>query len=105
MKHKVAELEGNSLDAAVAMALGQPIATLDCMPIFYEVPPVSSAWAHGGPIIERERITVQTWPGHWAALWYGPGSAVGAIAKGSTPLIAAMRAYVAAKLGDEVELP
>lgn len=69
-------------------------------------------WAQGGPIIERERIEL---------IHYGDNGAVGApweaqISKGAhyidqyphdatggpTPLIAAMRAYVASKFGDEV---
>ena len=60
----------------------------------------STDWAQGGPIIERERIELE-WSGpDWLAQikadneWYGP-----------TPLIAAMRAFVASKLGDEVEIP
>lgn len=63
----------------------------------------STNWAQGGPIIARERISVvdsRAEPGEWAAtvptysLEYGP-----------TPLIAAMRCYVASKLGNEVEVP
>jgi hypothetical protein len=65
-------------------------------------------WAQGGPIIEREKI------GFWAYTldeegnenpgWYAETFA-GSVATGPTPLIAAMRCYVASKLGDEVELP
>lgn len=61
----------------------------------------STDWAQGGPIIERELISVSSQTnGHsWAAKGahnysYGP-----------TPLIAAMRCYVASKLGDEVDVP
>ena len=62
-------------------------------------------WSQGGPIIEREMISV------------GPhqveGKVVGFCALGlktdwfygPTPLIAAMRCYVASKLGDEVNIP
>ena len=60
----------------------------------------SGDWMQGGPIIERERITVIAMPnGTWATStplhsFHHP-----------TPLIAAMRCYVASKLGNEVEIP
>lgn len=63
----------------------------------------STNWEQSGPIIEREKISLMystnnDWHvckgfsphRHWIA---------------STPLIAAMRCYVASKLGDEVEIP
>ena len=62
----------------------------------------STDWAQGGPIIERESITISDFDNGWRAGmviwlpdhddWY----------KGPTPLIAAMRAYVASKYGDSV---
>lgn len=63
------------------------------------------AWKDGGPIIERETIylkppdCVGDW-GQWRA--FVPGDIDGET--GSTPLIAAMRAYVASKLGAEIEI-
>ena len=62
----------------------------------------STDWAQGGPIIERDKITIEYTgdPDTWCANIradeevYGP-----------TPLIAAMRAFVASKLGNEVEIP
>ena len=68
-------------------------------------PSPSEDWRAGGPIIERERITVQaSRAGDWRA-WVGDGDSIPAPqGRGDTPLIAAMRAYVAHKLGDEVEL-
>ena len=66
----------------------------------------STVWAQAGPIIQREQISVDfdadpECGGPCAAstrdshcYWVGP-----------TPLIAAMRCYVASKLGDEVEVP
>ena len=61
-------------------------------------------WALGGPIIERERITVRQWTDMPIIHAYMPhdGAPWGA---GLTPLIAAMRCYVASKLGREVEVP
>lgn len=60
-------------------------------------------WADGGPIIEREEIDVQCGGWEWGA-WRGSNpdwEPVGE-AFGDTPLIAAMRAYVASKFGEEV---
>jgi hypothetical protein len=68
-------------------------------------------WSQGGPIIDRERISIRTYanPGHpWVAfIDFGGSSVSGVKAKryGPTPLIAAMRCYVASKLGDEVDVP
>jgi hypothetical protein len=63
----------------------------------------STDWAQGGPIIEREGI--QLWKGGtWCASLdqsFNPPE----FETGETPLIAAMRCYVASKLGDEVEIP
>lgn len=82
-------------------------ATGDCMWLRCYTP--TTDWAQGGPIIERERIG--TWPsdsieGMWAAR---PDYEVYPDrlppAYGPTPLIAALRCYVASKLGEEVEVP
>ena len=68
----------------------------------------STDWTQGGPIIERERIAI------WWEKWDDIDSALpvwGAVRfnekdyYGATPLIAAMRCYVASKLGDEVDIP
>lgn len=68
----------------------------------------STNWAQGGPIIEREHIALDYYhtPIHpdvqprWEAR-HGSG----VFEYGPTPLVAAMRAYVASKLGDEVDVP
>jgi hypothetical protein len=61
----------------------------------------STNWMQGGPIIESERIGIRDAGGDgWAADDY-----IHATMYGETPLIAAMRCYVASKLGDEVEIP
>lgn len=65
------------------------------------------SWAQGGPIIERERISIApyvTLAHPWDARIYAPDEEPWQAA-GPTPLIAAMRCYVASKLGDEVEVP
>ena len=60
----------------------------------------SKDWMQGGPIIERERINLWSEGHDWEASHYGEH-----IVWGESPLIAAMRCYVASKLGDEVEIP
>jgi hypothetical protein len=127
MKHKVDELTGALLDAAVAKALGVVILDLGlvvdgepvvCLPEAGEHNYVwrpSREWHQGGPLIERERINL---------VYCEPGTTAGdaweaylgdlsprrldndpASGDGPTPLIAAMRAFVCKKLGDEVDLP
>jgi hypothetical protein len=68
----------------------------------------STEWAQGGPIIEREEMTLNHSP--YDHVFYGrsrPWCAEkkGRIEYGPTPLIAAMRCYVASKLGNDVEIP
>lgn len=56
-------------------------------------------WAQGGPIIGRESINLTKMHGHG---WHAD---CGQVNVGRTPLIAAMRCYVASKLGNEIEIP
>lgn len=65
----------------------------------------SSNWDQGGPIIERERISTD-WMHRmvWDARIYVPDEEPWQM-DGETMLIAAMRCFVASKLGDEVEIP
>ena len=81
---------------------GDPMVRLNpCPDVYYraEYDP-STKWEHGGPIIERERINLWNEGYEWEASLYGKH-----IVWGETPLVAAMRCYVASKLGDEVEIP
>ena len=66
----------------------------------------SISWAEGGPIIEREKIELSFNHNddYWDALRI-EGSSVCEGYYGPTPLVAAMRCYVASQLGDEVEIP
>jgi len=97
---KTSELTGAALDWAVAMA--ENWAGAD-----FEVKPYSIDWAQGGPIIEREGINLRMHAGTdkqpIAFVWVNHTPAHREL--GDTPLIAAMRCYVASKLGDEVEIP
>ena len=118
MKIKISELNGAALDWAVAKCEGVEVhMTRGGWYVFdSEVHPEfsneyndskmhsfkpSTNWAQGGPIIERERIEVRDYGGDaWSAYDY-----IHPIQIGPTPLIAAMRCYVASKLGEEVEIP
>lgn len=63
----------------------------------------STDWAQAGPIIEREGIcTAKITKTYWLA---SPDMESPNDVSGPTLLIAAMRCYVASKLGDEVEVP
>ncbi len=98
-----ANLKGAALDWAVGKSEGA-LHYLDVVPVFYKP---STDWAQGGPIIEREKITIVQ-----SKVWESLADSVRAVSyenrfdsSGSTPLIAAMRCYVASKLGDTVEIP
>ena len=68
-------------------------------------PPYSTDWAFGGPIIEDYRITIQfDGDGIRCDLTTDDGGFFVGF-DDSTPLIAAMRCFVASKLGDEVDIP
>jgi hypothetical protein len=111
---KTAELIGAALDWAVMKAEGPdslavnfyydgdtPLCVDDQIDISEEWHP-STDWTQGGPIIEREMIELvpQT-----PALWDAMKRNQHIPSDGPTPLVAAMRCYVAAKLGDEIEIP
>lgn len=61
----------------------------------------STDWTQGGPIIERERIRIEPL-GLWSA---AHDTNEHTYYSGDTPLIAAMRCYVASKFGEEVDVP
>ena len=64
-------------------------------------------WSQGGPIIDREKIAVSpSLSGSaWVAHFPLRPTSQQFFSGGPTPLIAAMRCYVASRLGDEVEIP
>jgi hypothetical protein len=125
---KTSELIGAALDWAVAKIEnpewwdngymdGDPEAALDMDD--GETYNPSTDWAQGGPIIEREGISFRQYRNSKSSndgIWYARvctegGTLIGWYRTtghqmiGPTPLIAAMRCYVALKLGDEVEIP
>ncbi len=130
---KVSEASGHVLDWMVAKALGlgyryddkygpmcfrssevQGSVEWDSAPL-----PYSTDWAHGGPIIEREGLWVRESAIASPAIahlvtpdkkWFAyaktyPTGCVNHCLYGETFLVAAMRCFVASKLGDEVEVP
>ena len=68
----------------------------------------STDWAQGGPIIEREWLDITPWPNesdeelHWQCKQH---DSIDCVTFGPTPLIAAMRCFVASKMGDEIYVP
>ena len=111
MKVKTSELNGIALDWAVAKCEGVEV-EIDRHPhdhnykaLFFEgdMPAdFTFEWAWAGPIIEREAIEIFRRDEEWFA--YSVNSKPEDF-QGPTPLIAAMRCYVASKLGDEVDVP
>jgi hypothetical protein len=112
MKIKTSELTGAALIWAAARADGRTDVRVD--PDDGELIGAETfdylEWDTAGPIIEREEIAIRfsqenywhfttptdTWLANYEGVgeWFGP-----------TPLIAAMRAFVSSKLGDEVDVP
>ena len=119
MKLKTSELQGAVLDWAVAKAEGIELSHGCYNRLLVDgrmsagqkmLAPYnpSTDWEQGGPIIELERIA--TWFEHYddddAGLpcWFAAKYCEREY-PGPTPLIAAMRCYVASRVGDEIELP
>jgi hypothetical protein len=96
---KTNELTGHALNWAVQVALHGSCEG-------YAEHEYSTDWSQGGPIIEREQISIRvsTVGGEWVG-FTDNGWGVEGWSTGPTPLIAAMRCYVASKLGDEIDLP
>lgn len=100
---KTNELTGTALDWAVAMCEGHDVEDATWWADFGNESCYSTDWAQGGPIIERWMIDCDTYRHGWRAARHV--STTPTYGYGPTPLIAAMRCYVASKLGDEVDIP
>ena len=95
---KTSELTGKALNWAVHQARFEGACHDEPFPSY------STDWAQGGPIIDREHIsTAYVYWGEWEA--WDDKTMPPPKYRGPTPLIAAMRCYVASKLGDDVEVP
>jgi hypothetical protein len=65
----------------------------------------STDWALAGPIIEREKLCITaSVEGDWTAFCVSDEMDMQWICRGPTPLVAAMRCYVASKFGDDLVL-
>lgn len=122
MKIKTSELIGAALDWAVAKC-EEPSGRDNAEQFLRDhrigfTTRYSTNWSQGGRIIEREFISVFELPAGldisehptfkpgdlWEAeIWPSGEDSIRYCAP--TPLIAAMRCYVASKLGDEIEVP
>lgn len=132
MKIRTSELKGQALDWAVAKCEGrEPVYDMQSHGTLWtgwwlskggeyeQLPSYSTGWSQGGPIIEREDISFrkyhrpksETHGTYYAMVCQESGTTIhwkgwGARTQtGPTPLIAAMRCYVASKIGDEVDIP
>jgi hypothetical protein len=112
MKIKVSKLSRAALDWAVSQCekRNEPEIIHNFKMAWYTWPSVrySTNWQEAGPIIEREliRIISPTMRGvEWVARIRKTGGLNWIEAYGQTPLIAAMRCYIASKMGEEIELP
>jgi len=65
----------------------------------------STNWAQGGAIIEREGISLSRRGEHSWSVWGAVLNDFEFDEEGPTPLIAAMRCYVASVLGAEIDVP
>jgi hypothetical protein len=124
VKIKTSELSGAALDWAAKAASLQGSDTKDRVKQALLLPDnfdgkhksPSTDWSQGGPIIEREGIELlcnlteteaarfKVAHADWQA-YYRQKRSTEQRKHGRTPLIAAMRCFVASKLGDEVDVP
>jgi hypothetical protein len=114
MKTKTSELLGPALDWAVAGCEGITVRKLPGSPSLFMGSGLdkwapSRDWAQGGPIIEKKKISLgyERNSAEGGKLWDAviPGGISLFLEYGPTPLITAMRCYVASTLGDTVEIP
>ena len=113
--YKTEELEGPLLDLAVAKAVGlaavihkvdNAVAPFfeccvlnECGRLQYQYTP-SRCWSQGGPLVEEHGISlVERGGGKWSA-----DMRAGLLVEAGSPLLAAMRALVAQKLGNTVRM-
>lgn len=120
---RTSELTDIALDYAAGVALGHDMSKAVSYGTYLRIPAhagsaytvtfcPSTDWQWGGPIIEREAIQLTPYepastqpknPEHWAAAIWMQDEMVDAY--GPTPLIAAMRCFVASRLGESVDIP
>lgn len=99
---KTSELNGIALDWAVAKCKWE--VPSDAFAIYNTWRPTnySTDWARGGPILEKAKIEVFIRDEKWLAY---SSLSIPEDFNGNTPLIAAMRCFVAAHMGSSVSVP
>jgi hypothetical protein len=110
---KTSELTGPALDWAVAKCEGLTVNQLGSIdfinafgrPQTKAVSKYSTDWSQGGPIIELDLIELSIDGKSIDGMWVAKSPDYYKTYSGPTPLISAMRCYVASKLGDEVDVP
>jgi hypothetical protein len=118
---KVEQLEDSALDWAVTYCenafFGTGAYALEHFSVNTEMFDYTTNWARSGPIIERVGLNLRQCytsgkPNKGEYAWkcdkdfHNNVMTLGAFTQyGPTPLVAAMRSYVASKLGDEVDIP
>ena len=126
MKIRTQDLTGPALDWAVAKAEDNEdcrdpyvTRTRDGMETYVKVTTFSgyeadwepsADWSQAGPIIERDKITLDyDFDGQGLSLWtarkYAFDGTLLWAEFGDSPLIAAMRCFVASRLDDEIDIP
>lgn len=114
-KMRTSELTGAALDWVIATCEGYSVSISESGEVIIMREGVVDYfdphrnWGWGGPIIEREHITLGWVVSnylHVTGCWSGHiPQTNGKILYGPTPLVAAMRCYVSSKFGDEVAVP
>ena len=119
MKIKTKDLTGAALDWLVAKCMGyveqgvygtpefrdSGVYLCYCDAVLNSCYSPSTDWAQGGPIIERERISIRQWTNVPIVHAYMPHDDAPWASDGTSSLIAAMRCFCCSKLGDEVDVP
>ena len=112
MKVRTSELTGPALDYAVAKCERRPYSVIldeikGALPLLAPIFSPSTSWQEGGPIIEREYMSLHdttSVPNRWIATCH-PAENRRCVEYGPTLLVAAMRCYVSKCLGHEVDVP
>ena len=99
---KTNKLAGYALNYAVALAEQKRDDPDRLLPVEWHLADFCNNWDQGGPIIKREGIKLSEDTRGLCCAYIGED---GLEHWADTPLIAAMRCYVASVLGDEVNIP
>jgi hypothetical protein len=99
-------LNGDALNWAVAKCEGFKPMAAAALVIMGDYQPAIN-WALAGPIIEREELTLDCrHTGNWQArIWKDSINNFVEVKHSPTALIAAMRCYVMAKIGAQIDIP